>query len=95
MKTTENTERDAYLPMSLLNDNDLDIINNSNLSGYHRDVAVCYFMASRLIETTQITLDINKNFDGDYHRLESLADFLVENGKSHVAQNLLNPTKDV
>ena len=76
MKKSIEKTRDAYLPMSLLNDGDLDLINNSALSGHDRDNAVMYFMASRLIELPQITAHINKD---DLHRLEPLATFLKEN----------------
>jgi len=88
--TTENKTRNAYLPMNLLNDGDLDIINNSNLTGGDRDIAVFYFIASRMLDMTQITIDIFKNIDDDaLHTKTDLANFLVKNGKSNVSQNLL------
>ena len=85
MKKSIEKTRDAYLPMSLLNDGDLDLINNSALSGHDRDNAVMYFMASRLIELTQITADIYKDA---LHRLEPLATFLKENGKGDISHNI-------
>ena len=89
MKTTESKKetRDAYLPMNLLNDGDLDIINNSDLDGHDRDTAVYYFIASRMMDMTQITVDIFK--DNALHHKTDLANFLAKNGKSNVAQNLL------
>ena len=92
MKTTEkeNTTRNAYLPMNLLDDGDLDIINNSSLDGGDRDIAVYYFIASRMVEMTQITVDVYKRIDSDaLHHKTDLANFLVKNNKSNVAQNLL------
>ena len=88
MKTTESKKetRDAFLPMNLLNDGDLDIINNSDLDEHDRDTAVYYFIASRMLDMTQITVD---TFEGSMHHKTDLANFLAKNGKSNVAQNLL------
>ena len=89
--TTENKTRNAYLPMNLLNDGDLDIINNSDLDGDDRDIAVFYFIASRMLDMTQITVDTYKSMDdtiGWKHKTK-LAEFLMENGKNDVAKNLL------
>jgi len=94
MKTTnekENTTRNAYLPMSLLNDGDLDTINNSNLDGDDRDIAVYYFIASRMVEMTQIVVNVYKRagYKDALHHKTDLANFLAKNNKSNVAQNLL------
>ena len=107
MKTTESKKetRDAFLPMNLLNDGDLDIINNSDLDEHDRDTAVYYFIASRMLDMTQITVDI---FEDSMHHKTDLANFLAENGKNgrnryygracgknrcNVAQNLLEHFK--
>ena len=92
-KSTDKT-RDAYLPMSLLHDGDLDLINSSNLDGFHRDIAVMYFMAQKLVDSTQITVDIFTRDDDaemrakDLKHLEPLAQFLRENGKAEISKNL-------
>ena len=105
MKTTESKKetRDAYLPMNLLNDGDLDIINNSDLDEHDRDTAVYYFIASRMMDMTQITVDVFTQGGKYPDQLEpktDLANFLAKNGKNgrshargkntyNVAQNLL------
>ena len=85
MKKSIEKTRDAYLPMSLLNDGDLDLINSSKLSGNDRDLAVMYFMASRLIQLTQITAD---TFKDDLELKADLATFLKENGKGDISHNI-------
>ena len=94
MKKSIEKTRDAYLPMSLLHDGDLDLINSSNLSGFHRDIAVMYFMAQKLVDSTQITVRTFTACDDadmrakDLEHLEPLAQFLRENGKAEISKNL-------
>ena len=50
MDTIKNNTRKAYLPMVLMNDYDLDLINSSELNGQFRDVAVYFMMAQCLLD---------------------------------------------
>jgi len=50
MNTTKNKTRKAFLPMVLMNDGDLDYINQSNLTGHYKDIAVYFMMAECLLD---------------------------------------------
>jgi hypothetical protein len=67
MDTVENKTRKAYLPMVLMNDGDLDYINQSELTGQFRDVAVYFMMAECLLDLGKRSLNAcyseNTNID--------------------------------
>jgi len=80
--------RDAHLPMCLCENSELDIINNSDLEPFQRDIAVRYLMATTLIESVEkysqddLTKDIVKPV---FSFLES------DLGKEYIATNTVNP----
>ena len=80
MESNTKLYRKAQLPMTLMNEGDLELINNSNMRPEVRDVAVCYMMAKCLLEKAKGMTGIYKtSFTDDLNPLkEALYDLGYE-----------------
>ena len=80
MKINTKLYRKAQLPMTLMSEGDLELINNSDMHPEVRDIAVCYMMAKCLLEKAKGTTGIYKtSFTDDLNPLkEALYDLGYE-----------------
>ena len=80
--------RKAYLPMVLMNDGDLDYINQSELTGHYRDIAVYFMMAECLLDlgSRQIRAGLDYLEKDD---LKPLLDLLKNRGYTDMV-NIIN-----
>jgi hypothetical protein len=88
MNTTENKTRKAYLPMVLMNDGDLDYINQSELTGHYRDIAVYFMMAECLLDLGSRYIQAGLVWN-ERESLEPLLDVLKNRGYTDMV-NIIN-----
>jgi len=89
MNTIEKiTIRDAFLPMVLMNDGDLDLINNSSLDPHMRDTAVYFMMAKCLLNMGTQSLHWY-----DQEELEPLLKLLEDKGYIDMVNIINNRSK--
>ena len=89
MDTTKKiTIRDAFLPMALMSDGDLELINNSNLDPHMRDTAVYFMMAVCLLDSGTRCL---RWYDQD--ELEPLLKLLADKGYTDMVNIINNRSK--
>ena len=92
MDTIENKTRKAYLPMVLMNDGDLDYINQSELTGHYRDIAVYFMMADCLLDLGSRSIKSGLAWN-ERESLKPLLDLLKNRGHTDMV-NIINNIKE-
>ena len=73
MEINKKLYRKAYLPMTLMHEGDLELINNSDMRPEVKDIAVCYMMSECLLrKAIKMTGLYKTSFQDDLNPLKEL-----------------------
>lgn len=92
MNTIKDETRKAYLPMVLMNDGDLDYINNSELTGNYRDIAVYFMMAQCLLDFGTRSIKDNLVWN-EVETLDPFLNLLKDKGYTDMVNIINNRSK--